>query len=203
MFASAAGRTSRIEAGPVDLYAAAAAAAWQVEDGSALAPGHGGLPGPGSRSAPNQSSLSQPRSGSLPRTGSTPTTEHSLPHRPIPPAPRPAHVRLAQPHPPVTPPDQSHQQVQAAVLQPNHHITHAASSHARSDASDGAARLQSAVSGDHRTSMTLRGSEGAAQQSNQLYRQSTLPLNGTSAAQRSFAASEHDSQLPRSRYASA
>lgn len=209
LLALAAGRTSRNEAGPVDLYAEAAAAAWQAEGNSASASAPGVLPGPASRSAPNGSSALQPSvsdtgpSGSHtgpPNAGSTPATEQTLPYRPVPSAPRPAaHARLAQARPPFTPPNQSHQQVQADALQPNHQ---AASAHARSDTVDGAARLQSTVNVGHSTSLTLSGGESAAKQCNQLSGQSALPsvtLNGTSAAQQSFAAFDSCPQLPRSR----
>ena len=201
VLALAAGRTSRNEAGPVDLYAEAAAAAWHAEGGSASASAPGVLPGPASVSAPNASSALHPSRSqtAAPRAGDAPATDQTLPYRPVPSAPRPAaHARLAQARSPFTPPNQPHQQVQAAALQPNHP---AASAHAGSAAADGAAHLQSTVNGGQSTSMTTRGSGGAAKQSNQLSGQSALPavtLNGTSAAQRAFAA-DNCPQLPRSR----
>lgn len=200
--ASAAGRTSRNVAGPVDLYAEATAAAWQAEGGPALAAAPGAPPGPIPRSAPNQNSALQPsRSDTGPSgAGGSSATEQTLPYRPVPQAPRSAaHARLTQARPPFTPPHQSHQQVQAAALQPSHQ---AAAAHARSDVGDGAARLQSALDGGRSTGMTPRGSESAAQHSNQLSGQFALPsatLLGTGAAHRSPAAPDHHLQLSRSR----
>ena len=207
LLALAAGRTSRNEAGPVDLYAEVAAAAWQAEGGAASASAPGMLPDPASISAPNASSAIQPSRSDTgpsrsqtgaPRAGDTPATDQTLPYRPVPSAVRPAaHARLAQARAPFTPPNQSHQQVQAASLQPNHQ---AASAHAGSQAADGAAHLQSTFNG-HSTSMTPRGSESAAKQSHQLSGQSALPpvtLNRISAAQRLIAA-DNCPQLPRSR----
>ena len=208
LLALAAGRTSRNAAGPVDLYAEAAAAAWQAESGSALPSAPGVLPRPASIPAPNAGSALQPSRFDTwpsrsqtgpPRAGSTPATDHTLPYRPVPSAPRPAaHPRLSQTRSPLTPLHKSHQQVQAVALQPNHQ---AASAHAEPEAFDGAARLQSTVNGSDSTSMTPRGDESAAKQSNQLSGQPPLPpvgLNGTSAAQRPFAA-DNCPQLPHSR----
>ena len=205
VFALAAGRTSRHEAGTVDLYAEASAAAWQGDVSPAQAQAPGLPPGPAFRSAPSQPGASQP--GGLPTTGSTPTTtgsismEQTLPYRPVLPAVRPAVVRLPQMRPPAphTPPD--HMQPQ---LQPNQHVTHADFAHARPDMSGAATQLQASVSAAHGANITPTGSETGAQHSNQLSRHSTMPsamLNKTGAAHRALAAPEPYSQLPRSRYA--
>ena len=208
LLALAAGRTSRNEAGPVDLYAAAAAAAWQAEGGSASASAPAVLPGPASISAPHASSVLHPARSDTwssrsqtgpPRAAGTPAAEQTLPCRPVPLAPRPAaHARLVQARPLFMPPHQSQQQVQAAPLQPN---DQAASVHAGSEAVDGAARLQSTANGGHSTSITSRDSGSAAKQSHQPSGQSALPpvtLNGTRSAQLSFAA-DNCQQLPRGR----
>lgn len=204
----ATGRTSRHEAGAVDLYAEASAAAWQEDNGPARAPRPGSLPGPGSRSAPSQPSVAQPRSGDLPTTGSTspitgstPKVEQTLPHRPVLPAVRSALAMLPQPQDPALLTPLDHPQLQP---QPNQRVTHAAFCQARSNTGRAATQLQATVNGGYGTSRTPLGSENGTELSNPSSRHSTLPsatLDETGAAHRSLAAPEHHLQLPRSRLA--
>lgn len=197
-FVFAAGRTSRNEAEPTDLYAEASAAAWQAEDSSAV-PSTGLQQGPSERPATNHSAAAQPTAlqgnGSLAGTlaaNQTISAQGAL------------HGRLTQSRPPFTPPGQlqPQQQVQAGAEQPSHQSV--APARPTSGLHGASAQLQSAVNTHHGPNIRPAADEASVQQSNQMLRQPTLPLSfssRSSTTQPCFAASHQPSVLPRSRYA--
>ena len=114
----AAGRTSRNEAGPVDLYAEASAAAWQSQDQPPAARSSGPQPHTGTRPGPSHTDAPQTQPGPVSRAGQPDVTISSAqPAAPARLGSTVSHQTLLRPshaNTPFTPPDQLQQQQQLA-----------------------------------------------------------------------------------------
>ena len=128
---SVAGRTSRNDAGPVDLYAEASAAAWQEQAQPSTAPATGLQPSTNSSNVAGP--ITAPQTQSQPVTRSGPSTA-TLSAQPA----VPAHLgtvlsqqslpRSTLPYTPFTPPDRLQQQCLHSSLQQNHRSVSGANS---------------------------------------------------------------------------
>ncbi len=114
----AAGRTSRNEAGPLDLYAEASAAAWQSQDQQPAGQSSNPQPHTGTRPGLSHTNAPQTQPGAVSGAGQPNVTISSAqPAAPARPGSTVSHQTLLRPsHPntPFTPPDQLQQQQQVA-----------------------------------------------------------------------------------------
>lgn len=112
----AAGRTSRNEAGPVDLYAEASAAAWQSQNQPPAGQSSNPQPHTGTRPGPSHTDAPQTQPGPVSRAGQPNVTMSSAqPTAPARPGSTVSHqtvLRPSQSNTPSTPPDQLQQQQQ-------------------------------------------------------------------------------------------
>jgi hypothetical protein len=114
----AAGRTSRNEAGPVDLYAEASAAAWQSQSQPPAGQSSNPQPHTGTRPGPSHTDAPQTQPGPVSRAGQPNVTMSSAqPTAPARPGSTVYHQTVLRPshsNTPFTPPDQLQQQQQVA-----------------------------------------------------------------------------------------
>lgn len=163
----AAGRTSRNEAGPADLYAEASAAAWQSQDQPPLGQSSGPQPHTGTRPGPSHTHAPQTQPGPVSRAEQPNVTissaQPAIPARPGTTVSHQTLLRPSHPNTPFTPPDQLQQQQQV--------VNHSSQLHNRSLNSYGvnstpirvtpgavttAARVQSATQAGHQSHLPLQ-----------------------------------------------